>query len=340
MKSTIQLRQGDMFAQPTDLIVIPCSTGGTVTGAIASQLEQFDIKWPTGYSNLGDVKFELFNGASNIAAYVGYATSVQAMESSQQAISKIAETVSDFIAEKPEIRDVAIPLLGAGSGRLTPAESLSALMTGFEKSLIKKKVINIFVYKREVFEKLSSQQEKTMRSDVSVSEKSRERTREPLRVFISYTKTSQEHQTWVRDLATFLRENGVDARLDVWHLRPGMDTPQWMCNELDQADRVLIVCNDEYAARANGRLGGVGWEMRVIQGELLQSQSTNPKKFLPILRGSFDAKSMPSFLRGVYALTWTEQDAQETKDQLLREIYDVFVEAPPIGLPPRFVLTR
>ena len=119
-----------------------------------------------------------------------------------------------------------------------------------------------------------------------------------------------------------------------------MDLPQWMCNELDQADRVMIICNEEYASKARGRLGGVGWEIRLIQGDLLQSQSSNPKKYLPILRGHFNDKSMPSFLRGVYALNWTDNNTKEIKEQLLREIYEVFDEAPVIGQPPRFVLTR
>src|ERR1700761_4020015 len=98
MKSTIQLRQGDMFAQPTDLIIIPCSTGGTITRAVAEQLHEFDIRWPEGYSNLGDVKFELFKGASNIATYVGYATSVETMETNTKVIAKITEAVAAFVA--------------------------------------------------------------------------------------------------------------------------------------------------------------------------------------------------------------------------------------------------
>jgi hypothetical protein len=272
MKSTVQLRQGNMFAQPTDLIVIPCSTGGTVTGSIAKQLEEFDIEWPRGYSNLGDVKFELFKGASSLATYVGYAASVAAMDSSAKAITQIAESVARFIGDKSEIRDVAIPLLGAGAGGLTPERSLAALMRGFEEFPTEGKVLNIFVFGSDDFEKLSDSRARAPERSGHSRDAAETRAREPLRVFISYTRTSTEHQEWVRDLAKFLRENGIDARLDVWHLRPGMDMPQWMCNEIDQADRVMIVCNEEYASRASGRLGGVGWEIRLIQGDLLQSQ--------------------------------------------------------------------
>jgi TIR domain len=340
MESTIQLRQGDMFAQPTDLIVIPCSTAGTITRRVGKQLEEFNIEWPRGISNLGDVKFELFKGASNLATYVGYAASVQGMETNVKAIAKIAKSVAQFIAEKSEIRDVAIPLLGAGAGGLTPEGSLSALVSGFRSEATEGKVLNIFVMDAINFQTLSNDPPNTRASSDREEAAVKAPAREPLRVFISYTRTTIEHQEWVRDLAKYLRENGIDARLDVWHLRPGMDLPQWMCNELDQADRVLIICNEEYASKAAGRLGGVGWEIRLIQGDLLQSQSSNPKKYLPILRGQFDNKNMPSFLRGAYALTWTDSDAKEIKQRLLREIYEVYDEAPVIGQPPRFVLSQ
>jgi hypothetical protein len=340
MRSTILLRQGNMFAQPSDLIIVPCSTGGTITAAVAEQLRNFDIRWPRGVSNLGDVKFELFEGASNIATYVGYATSVQAMETNTKAITRIAETVANFVSDKNEIRDVAIPLLGAGAGGLKAKQSLSALMAGLQKVSTNGKVFNIFVLKESDFETLSGNRVNLRERVAHEAKKISESEREPIRVFISYTKTSIEHQDWVRELAKHLRENGIDARLDIWHLRPGMDLPQWMCNELDQADRVLIICNEEYAFKAMGRLGGVGWEIRLIQGDLLQSQSLNPKKYLPILRGHFDKKNVPSFLRGVYALTWNDSNLQANREQLLREIYEVFDEAPTIGRPPRFVLAR
>jgi len=103
------------------------------------------------------------------------------------------------------------------------------------------------------------------------------------RIFISYTKTAPEHVAWVQSLAEYLLANGVEARLDIWDLSPGMDVAQWMSNELDLADRVLLICNEEYARRADRRHGGVGWEIRLVQGDLLFSQSQNPDKYIPIV---------------------------------------------------------
>jgi hypothetical protein len=45
------------------------------------------------------------------------------------------------------------------------------------------------------------------------------------KVFISYSHDSQEHKKWGLDLATRLRNNGVDAIIDQWELRAGDDLP-------------------------------------------------------------------------------------------------------------------
>ena len=48
-------------------------------------------------------------------------------------------------------------------------------------------------------------------------------TTEHPKVFISYSWTSSDHEQFVLDLATSLRNHGVDAVLDKWDLRPGQD---------------------------------------------------------------------------------------------------------------------
>lgn len=48
-------------------------------------------------------------------------------------------------------------------------------------------------------------------------------TTEHPKVFISYSWTNVEHEQFVLDLATALRNHGVDALLDKWDLKPGQD---------------------------------------------------------------------------------------------------------------------
>jgi hypothetical protein len=48
-----------------------------------------------------------------------------------------------------------------------------------------------------------------------------------------------------------------------------------MCNELALEEKVIVVCDETYKQKADGRLGGVGeefvhWEFPVIHGELGQ----------------------------------------------------------------------
>ncbi len=42
-------------------------------------------------------------------------------------------------------------------------------------------------------------------------------------VFISYSHDNDEHKSWVMQVATRLRHNGVDVILDQWNLKLGQD---------------------------------------------------------------------------------------------------------------------
>lgn len=41
------------------------------------------------------------------------------------------------------------------------------------------------------------------------------------KVFVSYSWDSEDHKTWVRELSERLIKNGIDVRLDQWHVAPG-----------------------------------------------------------------------------------------------------------------------
>ena len=183
------------------------------------------------------------------------------------------------------------------------------LLRGFSATGRDDVLLRVFVLHDPVFERLKTY------FDIPVSNEWRrdERPTRPIRVFVSYTRTDDAHAAWVKELATFLRANGIEARLDVWYLRPGMDTPQWMSNELDLADRVLLVCDRLYAQKADRRHGGVGWEIRIIQGDLLASQEDNPDKYIPIIVTTELDAGTPKFLRGTFALHWPESSPERSQ---------------------------
>src|ERR1043166_7750162 len=84
------------------------------------------------------------------------------------------------------------------------------------------------------------------------------------KAFISYSHDSQDHKKWVLDFATRLRNAGVDAILDQWELRPGDDLPHFMERHLAAADRVLMVCTENYVKKANAGVDAIldQWELR------------------------------------------------------------------------------
>ncbi len=62
MTSQIKLRFGNLFDGPSDLIVLPCSTSGTVTGFVARALSNYDIPHPREGMQLGEVEFMALKG--------------------------------------------------------------------------------------------------------------------------------------------------------------------------------------------------------------------------------------------------------------------------------------
>ena len=48
------------------------------------------------------------------------------------------------------------------------------------------------------------------------------------KTFISYSWSSPQHEEWVLNLATELRESGVDVVLDKWDLKEGHDSNAFM----------------------------------------------------------------------------------------------------------------
>jgi hypothetical protein len=102
------------------------------------------------------------------------------------------------------------------------------------------------------------------------------------RVFVSYSYDDHAHVEWVRQLATELRNGGVDAMLDQWDLTAGQDLAQFMEQGIAAADRVILVCTEAYVRKANAGAGGVGYEKMIVAKEIVANVATN--KFVPIVR--------------------------------------------------------
>ncbi|SDU67420.1 toll/interleukin-1 receptor domain-containing protein [Desulfobacula phenolica] len=139
-------------------------------------------------------------------------------------------------------------------------------------------------------------------------------------VFISYSHDTQEHKKWVLDLATRLRNTGIDAALDQWDLKPGDDLPHFMEQNLVSSDYVIMICTEKYVSKANSGVGGVGYEKMIITSDLLTKIDSN--KIIPIIRQEGTA-DVPTFLKTKLYVNFSRDDEFEfSYDELVRTIHN------------------
>jgi TIR domain len=123
----------------------------------------------------------------------------------------------------------------------------------------------------------------------------------PVRVFISYSHDSTEHEEHILTLCNRLRADGVDAIIDQGE-SPPEGWPLWMERQIDEADFVLLVCTATYRRRierkeepTKGR--GVVWEINSIYNRLYVDKLINIK-FIPILFEGSSVEDIPFPVKG------------------------------------------
>lgn len=154
------------------------------------------------------------------------------------------------------------------------------------------------------------------------------------RVFISYSHDSEEHKGWVLKLATDLRRWGVDAVLDRWDLGLGEDLPSFMTRGISNAKRVILVCTEEYVAKANDGSGGVGYESLIITAGIYKNTATT--KFLPVVRQDEVEAKLPQFMEGRFYVDFSDDASySDGLEALVREIHGTpSSPKPPLGANP------
>lgn len=161
------------------------------------------------------------------------------------------------------------------------------------------------------------------------------------KLFISYSWSSPEHEQWVLDLATELRQSGVDAILDKWDLREGHDAIAFMEKMVSDPEikKVAIICDEKYAMKAVGRAGGVGTETQIISKEVYENQSQ--EKFVAVVcdMDSNGKPFLPTYYKSrIYIDLSDDQKRAENFEQLLRWALDKpLYRKPDIGNLPSFL---
>lgn len=148
------------------------------------------------------------------------------------------------------------------------------------------------------------------------------------RVFMSYSHDNDTHKNWVLNLATRLNANGVDLVFDQWDLRIGNDLPRFMENGLADADRVIMICTENYVQKAKEGKGGVGYEKMIMTADLLKDTDSN--KIFPLIRGNKSANKTPIFLGSKVYIDFDEDNQFEKMyEDLIREIHGEHVKPRP-----------
>ena len=161
------------------------------------------------------------------------------------------------------------------------------------------------------------------------------------RLFISYSWSSPEHENWVLELATALRQNGIDVILDKWDLKEGQDAGAFMESMVSDptVEKVLIISDKVYAEKANSRKGGVGIESQIISPELYSN--TKQTKFVAAVRQVDDQGKpyLPIFYVGKIHFDLTSDIAfAENFEKIVRWCFDKPLHVKPeIGSAPIYL---
>jgi len=149
------------------------------------------------------------------------------------------------------------------------------------------------------------------------------------------------HEQWVLDLASELRESGVDVILDKWDLKEGYDAVAFMEKMVTDPEikKVAIVSDEIYAAKADGRAGGVGTETQIISKEIYENQEQD--KFVAVVaqKNEVGKPYLPTYYKSRIYIDLSEPDKYgENFEKLLRWVFDkpLYVK-PDLGKKPSFL---
>lgn len=152
----------------------------------------------------------------------------------------------------------------------------------------------------------------------------------PERIFISYSWDSVEHQDWVLNLVRRLRAEGYDANYDRGITTNTVNLNQMMVEHMRDDDYIIIILTEKYADKANGFIGGVGFET-ILSMPIIQQ---NLEKLIIILRQpALHQKAIPFHLQGINYIDFSDDhDFSEKFEELMYRIQKVpMFELGPIG---------
>lgn len=116
-------------------------------------------------------------------------------------------------------------------------------------------------------------------------------------IFISYAWIEGKTDEKVLQLVAKLREHGFEAKCDVMFIgeRTSIHFKQMMAENLQRAEKVVVVLSETYKKKADLFEGGVGVEYKYI----LEDIDINCGKYILVtFNSSINDKEIPDLLRG------------------------------------------
>ncbi len=128
-----------------------------------------------------------------------------------------------------------------------------------------------------------------------------------------------QNQETVFKLITMLRQDGVRVIYDKEYLSPGQNINYFMEKALkaNNVDNIIVVCNKDYAEKANNRQGGVGYEAGIIIPEI--KSAPLQRRIIPVVAET-DANGnpyLPTKFKELYYIDLTEENGY---DELIKVI--------------------
>ena len=164
---------------------------------------------------------------------------------------------------------------------------------------------------------LSEKEEKKVFNEKS-NERSSSNNENTPKVFISYSWDGEAHENWVLNLATKLKEKGINVILDQWDLKLGELIPKFMEKSVYNSDRVICVITPNYNEKTINLHGGVGYEYSIISAKIWEEVET--QKFIPLLRVG-DNENIPVSLKGrMYIDMRKDSNFEDMLNKLLEDI--------------------
>lgn len=151
--------------------------------------------------------------------------------------------------------------------------------------------------------------------------------------FVSYSWDNDEVKDWVTNLVNLLRDNGIEAKHDVFETQKGtVNLNTMMVKNVRDSDYTIIVLTEKYAEKADSLQGGVGFETTM----LISNVHENLHKMIPIMTKWNKARVVPFYLKGVHYIDFSDQMSFEEKfKELLHRIFKVnLIEEVPLGKKP------